>query len=105
MPGKMVRAQIILEAEQHRSLQERSHAMGVSISELVRAAVSRQMQDEQDEQSASHLAAVAEVRSLRASILSRRAGRPIDNDAATFIGEIRDERDEEIGENGDGDCN
>jgi predicted DNA-binding protein len=96
MAGRLVRTQILLEAEQHQRLREQAHASGKSVSELVREALAEHFGSEHDAEVTSQIAALGKVRALRATILARRGGQPVEIDPVAIIEEIREERNAEI---------
>ncbi len=94
---KMHRAQILLEPEQHQELAEIARESGTSISEIVRRAVRRWL-DERSEEGAlrQRLEALEQVRSHRAEILRRRDGKALEIDLAEMIEQMREQRDDEL---------
>jgi hypothetical protein len=97
MMDKMHRAQIFLEPDQHRKLAEIARREGASISELVRKAVTRWLNErETDEILQRRLRALEEIAEHRQAILDRRNGVPLEIDFAATIAETRDERDTEM---------
>ena len=97
MGERMYRAQILLEPEQHKALADLAERRGTSISQVVRQIVGQYLVERETELE-QQLAALDRIRELRARITARRGGQPLDVDMAALIEEMRDERDQEIGD-------
>jgi hypothetical protein len=95
--GKMHRAQILIDPEQHQTLAEIAQQEGTSISAIVRVAVHHWLAERQEEQVLRHqMDALEEIGRHRQAILDRRAGKPLEIDLAEIIKQIREERDDEL---------
>jgi hypothetical protein len=95
--GKMHRAQILIDAEQHQSLAEIARQEGTSISEIVRRAVHRWLAERHEEQVLrSQMDALQEIGRHRQAILDRRAGKPLEIDLVELIEQMREERNGEL---------
>jgi hypothetical protein len=86
------RAQILLEADQHRELERRARESGRSISELVREITAEYLERTSGEESLRRaLAALDAMDESRREIERRHGVLPL-----TFLDEIRSERDAEL---------
>jgi hypothetical protein len=94
---KMHRAQILLEPRQHKKLAELAQKEGISISQIVRAAVARWLEERQDDEILrQRLADLEQVAGHRQAILARRNGKPLEIDLTGIIEQMREERDDEL---------
>jgi hypothetical protein len=98
MTERLYRTQVLLEQKQHQELSELAQRKGQSISNVVREAVARYLEDEAD-QTRRQLDVFEDIRAFRAKILARRGGKPIDIDLETLIDKMREERDSELLQN------
>jgi hypothetical protein len=98
MTERLYRTQVLLEQKQHQELSELAQRKGQSISNVVREAVARYLEDEAD-QARRQEDVFEEIRAFRAKILARRGGKPIDIDLETLIDEMREERNSELLQN------
>jgi hypothetical protein len=95
--GKMHRAQILLEPDQHKKLAEIARREGASISEIVRTAVKQWLAERsEDEVLRRRLEALGQVEQHRQAILARRNGKPLEIDLTAAIEQMREERDDEL---------
>jgi hypothetical protein len=93
----MYRAQILLEPEQHRALDEIARMEGRSVSELVREMIREQLAQRRQAEEAAverRLRALERIRQHRESILAERGGKPLEIDVVEMINQMRAERDE-----------
>lgn len=95
MTERLYRTQVLLEPAQHRELAELAHQTGQSISNVVREAVARYLQEEA-EKAGQGQEFFQELRAYRAGILARREGEPVAVDVTALIDEMRQEREEEV---------
>lgn len=95
--GKMHRAQILLEPDQHKKLAEIARREGASISEIVRTAVKQWLAERsEDEVLRRRLEELGLVEQHRQAILARRNGKPLEIDLTAAIEQMREERDDEL---------
>jgi hypothetical protein len=95
--GKMHRAQILIDPEQHQALAEIAQQEGTSISEIVRLAVHHWLAERHEDQVLRRqMDALAEIVRHRHAILDRRGGKPLEIDLAETIKQMREERDGEL---------
>ena len=95
--GKMHRAQILIDPEQHQALAEIAQQEGASISEIVRLAVHKWLAERHEDQVLRRqMDALAEIGRHHHAILDRRGGKPLEIDLAEIIEQIREERDGEL---------
>jgi hypothetical protein len=95
--GKMHRAQILLDREQHNALAEIARRDGTSISEIVRTAVESWLEErQQDDRVRKHLEALDTIGAHRQALLDRRGGQPLNIDLDNLIEEMREERSNEL---------
>lgn len=95
--GKMHRAQILLDPEQHDALAEIARRDGTSISEIVRTAVDTWLEEHwQEESTLKQLEALKIIRAHRQALLDRREGQPLNFDPADLIERMREERGDEL---------
>lgn len=98
--GKMHRAQILLDREQHQALAQIAQREGTSISEIVRTAVHQWLAERrEDGLLRRRLEALQQVGQHRQAILARREGKPLEIDVAATIQQIREERHDELLDN------
>jgi hypothetical protein len=95
--GKMHRAQILLDPEQHDALAEIARRDGISISEIVRTAVETWLEEHRQEESErKQLEALNIIQAHRQALLARRDGQPFNFDPADLIERMREERSDEL---------
>ena len=95
--NKMHRAQILLEPDQHQKLTEIAQREDTSISEIVRTAVQKWLNEREDaEVLRQRLEALEQVNQHRQAILSRRKGKLLEIDLTATIDQIRGDRDDEL---------
>ena len=95
--GKMHRAQILIDPEQHQSLAEIAQQEGTSISAIVRRAVHHWLAERHEEQVLRRqMDALQEIGQHRQAILDRRAGKPLEIDLVEIVEQMREERDGEL---------
>ena len=95
--NKMHRAQILLEPDQHQKLAEIAQREDTSISEIVRTAVQKWLNEREDaEVLRQRLEALEQVDQHRQAILSRRKGKLLEIDLTATIDQIRGDRDDEL---------
>ena len=93
----MHRAQILLEPDQHQKLTEIAQREDTSISEIVRTAVQKWLNEREDaEVLRQRLEALEQVDQHRQAILSRRKGKLLEIDLTATIDQIRGDRDVEL---------
>ena len=99
MERQLHRTQILLKPGQHAALTEIARQERRSLSDLVRRIVQQELERRTgaaEEARRRRLAALEGIARHQAAILDRRGGRPLDMDVASIIGEMREERDDEI---------
>jgi hypothetical protein len=95
--GKMHRAQILIDPEQHQTLAEIAWQEGTSISEIVRIAVHHWLVERHDDQVLSRqMYALTKMDQHRQAILDCRGGKLLEVDLAEMIEQNREERDGEL---------
>jgi hypothetical protein len=95
--GKMHRAQILIDPEQHQALAEIAQQEGTSISEIVRHSVQQWFSERHEDQVLRRqMDALAEIGRHRHAILDRRGGKPLEVDLAEIIEQMREVRDGEL---------
>jgi hypothetical protein len=95
--GKMHRAQILIDPEQHQSLVEIAQQEGTSISAIVRRAVHHWLAERHEEQVLRRqMDALQEIGRHRQAILDRRGDKPLEIDLVELIEQMREERDGEL---------
>ena len=95
--GKMHRAQILLDPDQHIALAEIARREGTSISEIVRTAVQEWLTERQDAEIVrQRLEDVEIIRAHHQSQLARRGGQPREIDVDQLLDQARAERDIEL---------
>lgn len=100
MPLPLTRTQILLEPEQHRALTELARRQNRSLSDLVRAIVSQELEHQacaQAEMLRQRQQTLGRITRHRAAILDRRGGQSLAIDVDGEISRMREDRDEEIG--------
>ncbi|WP_374689783.1 ribbon-helix-helix protein, CopG family [Promineifilum sp.] len=92
MMGYLLRTQVLLEPEQHRTLHQLAEAEGRSVSDLVRAAVAKYLAERNSvAQRQRELEALERLTQLRERIAARYGVYQGD-----LVGEVREERDAEL---------
>jgi hypothetical protein len=82
--GKMHRAQILIDPEQHQALAEIAQQEGTSISEIVRHAVQHWLAERHEDQVLHRqMDALEEINRHRQLILDRRDGKALEHDLAS----------------------
>ena len=95
--NKMHRAQILLEPDQHQKLAEIAQREDTSISEIVRTAVQKWLNEREDaEVLRQRLEALEQVDQHRQAIFARCNGKPLEIDLTATIDQIRGDRDDEL---------
>ncbi len=94
MSGRLFRAQILLEPEQHRQLADLARRQGKSISEVVREVLAAHLEEQRKARLAAQLAALDRIEQHRNEILARRGGKPLDIDWVELINRMREEQDD-----------
>jgi hypothetical protein len=95
--GKMHRAQILIDPEQHQALADIAQQEGTSISEIVRLAVHKWLAERHEDQVLRRqMDALEEINRHRQLILDRRDGKGLEHDLDELIEQIREERDGEL---------
>ena len=95
--NKMHRAQILLEPDQHQKLAEIAQREDTSISEIVRTAVQKWLNEREDaEVLRQRLEALEQVDQHRQSILARRKGKLLEIDLVEISDQIRGETDDKL---------
>ena len=95
--GKMHRAQILLDPEQHSTLAQIARREGSSISEIVRTAVQEWLAGrEDDELLRQRLEGIEVIRKHRKALLAQRGGQPLEIDVDRLIDQMRAERGDEL---------
>lgn len=95
--GHKYRAQILLEAEQHRQLAEIAKRENRSVSDVVREAVAEYVTAQtQESLRERRLQALETIRQHRHAILREHGGKPIEGDTVELIHRMREERDSEL---------
>jgi hypothetical protein len=95
--GKMHRAQILIDPEQHQSLVEIARQEGTSISAIVRRAVHHLLAERHEEQVLRRqMDALQEIGRHRQANLDRRGDKPLETDLVELIEQMREERDGEL---------
>jgi hypothetical protein len=95
--GKMHRAQILIDPEQHQALAEIAQQEGTSISEIVRHAVQHWLAERHADQVLHRqMDALEEIDRHRQLILNRRDGKALEHDLVELIEQMREERDGEL---------
>lgn len=89
------RMQILMAPQQRRRLAELASAQKRSLSELIREAVERYLEQEEVRRARAR-AAIAQVRAVRESLLRSRSGQPLEVDPAELIRQMREERADEL---------
>ncbi len=95
MEQHLERMQILLERNQRQRLAKLASAQKRSLSNLIREAVDRYL--EQDELRRAHAKrAIEQLRTVRNSLLQSRRGQPMEIDVAGLIHQMREERADEL---------
>lgn len=95
--NKMHRAQILLEPDQHQKLTEIAQREDTSISEIVRTAVHKWLNEREDaEVLRQRLEALEQVDQHRQAIFARCNGKPLEIDLTATIDQIRGDRDDKL---------
>ncbi len=95
--GKMHRAQILLDPEQHTALADIAQREGTSISEIVRTAVQEWLEERQgDELLRRRLEDVATIQTRHKEMLAQRGGQALEIDIDQLIDQLRAERGDEL---------
>jgi hypothetical protein len=95
--GKMHRAQILLDPEQHTALADIAQREGTSISEIVRSAVQEWLDERlEDEIVHQRLEDVEIIQEHRQALLAQRGGQPLKIDIDRMIDQMRAERGDEL---------
>ena len=95
--GKKYRTQILFEPKQHDALKKIAQKENCSVSHVVREIVQAYFVERSDNAYLQQqLDALSEVKRHRAEILARRSGKPLDIEISDWIGEMREERDNEL---------
>lgn len=85
------RVQILLEPGQRLALALRAKQTGRSISDLVREFVQKGLEATDSKQDV-----IETIRAHRKEMLARRGGKPIEQDPADILNQMREERDDEL---------
>jgi hypothetical protein len=91
---KLQRVNLMLERRQREELERRARQSGRSVSELVRAYITKGLSQEDDPQ-AERLQALENARALKKRVLERRGGKPL-TDSVDVIEQVRQERLDEL---------
>lgn len=95
--GKMHRAQILLDPEQHTALADIAQREGTSISEIVRSAVQEWLDERLEEVLVRQLLEDVEIiQEHRQALLAQRGGQPLEIDIDRMIDQMRAERGDEL---------
>ena len=95
--GRMHRAQILIDSEQHQILGEIARQEGTSISAIVRRAVHHWLAKRHEAQVLRRqMDALQEIGRHRQAILDRRGDKPLEIDLVELIEQMREERDGEL---------
>jgi hypothetical protein len=99
MPDKPYRAQILIEQRQHKTLAQIARQEGRSMSDVARELIRLGLEARNDTPEMRWRRrdrALEQAAELRAAILRRRGGRPLNIDVADLIRSMREERDANI---------
>jgi hypothetical protein len=95
--GKMHRAQILIDPEQHQALVEIAQQEGTSISEIVRRAVHHWLAERHEDQVLRRqMDALARNQPASPGNPGSARGKPLEIDLAELIEQMREERDGEL---------
>jgi hypothetical protein len=94
MARRLVRAQILLEAEQHQALQERARAGGKSLSEVVRLALKEHLEAQRLAEISRSVVALDNIDSEINEYLTKNGGKPLEFDVIAEIHQAREEQDD-----------
>lgn len=95
MGQSLERIQILMASQQRRRLAELASAQKRSLSELIREAVDRYLEQE-EVQRARARGALAQMKAVRESLLCSRNGQPMAVDPVELIRQMRAERADEL---------
>ena len=99
MRERLYRAQILIEQRQRKTLAQIARREGRSISDVARELIRLGLEAREETPAARwrrRAKALDQAAQLRAAILQRRGGRPLDVDVAELIRSVREERDAAI---------
>lgn len=93
--GRLHRAQILLEEEQHLALAMQARLEGRSISDLTREIIAHYLAEREETRRQSQREALDRARELRRQIREEHGGQPLAVDVTGMIRQMREERDEQ----------
>ncbi len=96
MNQSLERMQILMAHRQRQRLMELAGAQKRSVSDLIREAVDRYLEQEETRRVQARRA-IHQMKAVRESLLRSRSGQPMEIDAAEFIRQMREERTDELG--------